>query len=130
MSIAQSFYTYLTASSTVDAIVADRIYPEVIPDAVSGRPALTYTQDSGEYIEHLAGRSDTRIAEFSVDCWGPTYLGVRDLAETVQSALIGVRGTFGAHTAESVRLTQDADGPYESDTGLYRVMLRFAVAYY
>lgn len=130
MSIAQSLYTWLTANSAIDALVDDRIYPQVIPQHEPARPAITYSQEDGSYIEHLAGRSDTRFAEFSIDCWAPTYLAVRNLAETVQTELIGVRGSFGGDTAESVRLVNDFDGPPDDEAGLYRVNLRFVIAYY
>ncbi len=130
MSIAQSFYTWLTANSAIGAIVSDRIYPQVIPQHEPARPAITYSQEGGEYIEHLAGRSETRLSEFSVDCWAPTYLASRNLAETLQTELVGVRGAFGSVTAESVRLVNDFDGPPDNDTGLYRVSLRFEIAYY
>ena len=130
MTIAQSLYTWLTANAAIEAVVADRIYPQVIPHAESARPCITFSQESGDYIEHLAGRSDTRMAEFSIDCWAPTYLAVRDLAETIHTELVGVRGSFGSHTAESVRLENDFDGPPDNDTGLYRVSLRFVIAYY
>lgn len=130
MSIAQSFYTWLTANSAVEALVSDRIYPQVIPQHESGRPAITYTQEQGLYIEVLDGRSDTRLSEFSVDCWAPTYLAARNLAETLQTELVGVRGAFGTVTAESVRLSNDFDGPYDDTSGLYRVSLRFEIAYY
>lgn len=130
MTIAQSFNTWLTANSAVEALVDDRIYPLVVPQRESSRPCITYNQESGDYIEHLAGRSDTRMSEFSIDCWAPTYLSARNLAETVNTELVGVRGSFGADTAESVRLTNDFDGPYDDDTGLYRVSLRFEIAYY
>jgi|GEM_PF-2715738 len=130
MTIAQSFYEYLTASSTIQAVVAERIYPHVIPQAELGRPALTYSQEFGDYIEHLAGRSETQMAEFEVNCWSNTYLAVRNLAAIVDTALTGYRGTFGTDTAESIRKTNDFDGGLENDTGLYRVVLRFSVAYY
>lgn len=130
MTIAQSFYTWLTANSAVEALVGDRIYPQVIPQHQVSHPCLTYSQEGAEYIEHLAGRSDTRLSEFSVECWAPQYLDARNLAETLQTELVGVRGSFGADTAESVRLLNDFDGPPDDDTGLYRVSLRFEIAYY
>lgn len=130
MTIAQSLYTYLTADSSIGAVVGDRIYPQIIPQAELGRPALTYFQESGEYIEHLAGRSDLRMAEFEINCWSPTYLAARNLAQVVDTALTGLRGAFGGDTAESIRKTNDFDGGYENDTGLYRVVLRFSIAYY
>lgn len=130
MSIAQSLYTWLTANSAIEAIVGDRIYPQVIPQHETARPAITYSQEGGVYMEHLAGRSDTRMSEFSIECWSPTYLAAKNLAETVQTELVGVRGSFGGDTAESVRLVNDFDGPPDNDTGLYRVSLRFEIAYY
>lgn len=128
--IAQSFYTYLSGNSAVTALVGTRVYPQVIPQPVVLRPAITYYQESGEYIEHLGGRSDLRMAEFEAHCWAPQYLDARNLAEVVDAELTGYRGTFGSHTAESIRKVNDFDVGPDNDTGLHRVILRFDIAYY
>ena len=44
MSIAQSFYTVLTANSAIDALVSNRIFPHQIPQEVTLRPCLTFDQ--------------------------------------------------------------------------------------
>ena len=128
--IAQSFYAYLSANSSITTLVSTRIFPGTIPEAITARPTITYYQESGEYFEHLAGRSDTKLAEFEVSCWDDTYLTARNVADTVDAQLTGLRGTFGSHTAESIRKVGDFDGGYETDTGLYRAILRFEIAYY
>lgn len=130
MSIAQSLYTWLTANSAIEAYVADRIYPHYIPQHSAARPCLTYSQEGGEKIRHLSGVSDTRISEFSIDAWSLSYLEAKNLAETVTTELDGVRGSFGSHTAEQVRLLNEFDVEPEPDTGLYRVSMRFEIVYY
>jgi hypothetical protein len=130
MTIAQSFYTYLTANSAVAALVSDRIYPHVIPQHEGTRPCITFEMQGDDDILHLAGRSETRIAEIAVDCWAPRYLDARNLADTVRTELVGVRGAFGADTSESIRITSDYDGPFDDDENLYRVMMRFEIYHY
>lgn len=128
--IAQSFYSYLSGNSTITNLVSTRIFPQTIPQIIDDRPAITYYQEAGDYIEHLAGRSNTKMAEFEVHCWSTSYLTARNVAETVDAQLTGYRGTFGSHTAESIRKTNDFDGGFETDTGLHRAILRFEIAYY
>ena len=130
MTIFQSTYTHMAANSAITALVSARIYPQQIPQRETNFPCLTFSQDSGNYIEHLSGRSETRLAEIIVDCWDKSALGAHNLAETVQTELVGFRGAFGADTAESIRLTNYFDVPPEPDTGLHRVTLRFEIAYY
>ena len=129
MTIASSLHTVLTGNAAVSALVANRVYAMVIPQHNDVFPALTYSQETGEFIEHLEGRSDTRLAEFSIDCWAKRYGETKTLAETVIAELVGFRGAFGANTAESVRLENDFDVPPEPDTELYRNSLRFVIAY-
>lgn len=130
MTIAASFNAYLTADSSIEALVGERIYPIIIPQAELGRPALTYSQESGSYLEQLDGNNDLRFAEFEINCWSTSYLQARTIAATVDSVFTGYRGTFGSHTVESIRKSSDYDVGLEDDTGLYRVTLRFTIAYY
>ena len=129
MSAATSLYSFLTGNANLEALVGERIYPVVIPPQVTARPVVTFSQESGDFIEHLAGRSDTRFAEFSVDCWGTSYESARAVSDVVETELVGYRGTFGAVNAESIRMENDFDVPPEPDTGLFRVSLRFVIAY-
>ena len=77
MSIAESFYTFITASTAIDAVISDRIYPHIISQAAlkaeleKDTPGafLTYSQEVGEWIDHLSGVSDTRRAEIQTDSW-------------------------------------------------------------
>lgn len=130
MSISTSLYTWLTSNSAISALVGSRVYPQVIPPAETGSPAITYAQENVENIYLLQGKSDLRIADFAIDCWHKQYVDARNLADTIHSELDQYRGTFGADTVESVRLTNDFEGPPDNDTGLYRVSLRFDIAYY
>lgn len=129
MSIASSLYSWLMTNAAITALVGTRVYPSVIPAHVTARPVLTYAQEAGSFIEHMAGRSNTRMSEFSLDCWSDRYSEARELADTVTIELVGTRGTFGADTAESIRLENDFDVPPEPETDLYRVSLRFEIAY-
>lgn len=128
--IAQSFYTYLTADAGIAAIAGERIYPHVIPQADLSRPAITFGQNGDRYLNHLNGRSDLREAEFEVNSFSTTYLAARNLADAVDTALTGFRGTFGSHTAEFIDKTSDFDAGFDDDTGLYQVTQIFMVAYY
>jgi len=128
MTIAQDFYTYVTANSAIDALVSDRIYPHVIPQHEGDRPCITFNVSGDDDILLISGgRSDTRIAEIEVNCWATRYLDARNLADTFRTELVGVRGSFGSSTAESVRIINDFDGPFDDDSNLYRVTLRFQI---
>ncbi len=134
MTIAESFYTWITADSSIDALVGDRIFPDVIPPSVTDRPALTWELEVDNEIELLDGTtSATNRAEFRVNAWAFSYKAAHDLADTVRTQWRAVSGTFGAHTAIRMRVPiRGNDGPgeeHEPNRRLYRVIMRLEIAY-
>ncbi len=133
MTISESFYTWLTADASVAALVGDRIYPQIIDPNEPTRPAITWEQALGEDIGILdGGQSDTRFAEFRVNCWAFTVKEAHDLADTLRTAWLAIDGTIGALQADRVSVEMIDDGPVdmtEPNRPLYRVILRLRIAY-
>ena len=108
---------YLAADSGVSALVAARIYPDVLPQGYSVRSggALTYTIIPGTHdhlINGLAGIGRNRI-EFAA--YASTRAGANLIAEAVRtSGLIGYTGAMGGMSIESVMFDL---GPYSRDEG-------------
>jgi hypothetical protein len=88
---------HLQADTAIAALVADRIYPETIPQG-SVIPAITYTVISGEPRNSLDGFT-SKLVNYRVqlDCWCAGYrdaaalaLLLRDRINTASTNLTGL----------------------------------------
>lgn len=134
MSIAESFYTYISGNSTITGVLAsaNAIFPESLPQNHSGFPAITYSVVGDSDISLLSGgRSDTHQASIQINIYDQSFKTVNDVATTIKSELIGYRGTLGSHTADYIRKEEAGEItlPPEPDTGLYGVRLTLNVTY-
>lgn len=125
--IVDSFYGFLAADAGVAAL-CQSIWPQTIPQN-AGMPAITYSLDDEQVDRLLDGPGDLRSALIDVSTWSPDHAQSHELADAVESALVGHRGTFGTKTAEHIRLERKFE-LFESDTRLYRVSQQFFIAYY
>ena len=98
---------YLAADAGVLALVAARIYPDVLPQGYTIRTggALTYTiidTSHDHMINGLAGIARSRV-EFAA--FASTRAGANIIAEAVRASdLQGYTGAMGGVSIESVRL--------------------------
>lgn len=109
-------YPYLVANAAVHALVADRIYPIVAPQART-LPLLVYKRISTDRVCCLAGESGVEMVRIQIDCQAETHLAAKALAAVVLTAMDGAT-TFDSYPDGQV------DG-YESDPELYIVSLDF-----
>lgn len=98
---------FLVADADVLALVASRVYPDVLPQGydVSTGGALTYTiidTTHDHLINGLAGIARSRV---EMTAWASTRLGANAIAEAVrESGLVGTTGMVGGVFFESVML--------------------------
>jgi len=106
--IGQAVRGYLAANAGVAALVANRIFPDVLPQGYTIKTggALTYTiidTVHDHLINGLAGIARSRI-EFAA--FASTRAGANLIAEAVRaSSLQGYTGAMGGVLIESVMLT-------------------------
>lgn len=86
--------THLLAQSAVAAIVADRGYPDVLPEKVQ-LPAYTYTIVSDDPQHHMDGLAGLSQARVQFDFYADTRREANLLDETVRIAISGQTGTMG-----------------------------------
>ena len=122
--------TFLDNNAAISALIGDRSSMDVIPPEQDIYPAVTFSLDNATDFEHLGGRSNTSIDEISLDVYGDVITEVLTVAETLRSEMVGFRGAFGGVTAESIRLRNMFSVDPEPDTGLHRISVRLAIAYY
>ena len=129
--IITAFHSHLSNDAGVAAI-AGGIFPHHIPQN-STFPAITYELDSDEDYQTLGGISGMSSALFDVNCWDLVLITAHQLADAVESALVNYRGDLGgispAVTVNHLRKDRGRFEFFETDTKLYRVSMRFFVAY-
>ena len=113
---------HLQADATIVALVADRIFPQIVPEG-EAMPALTYTLAFGAPQNSLDGfTSDTTRYVVQLDCWGLTHEARMNLA-------IAVRNRLGT-TASTIKQIVVTEFPifddYEPDTKRFRRAIQIA----
>ncbi|MGF7161285.1 hypothetical protein FHS85_002920 [Rhodoligotrophos appendicifer] len=122
---------HLLTSSALAALVSDRVFPVVRPQAWL-RPAIVITKISGLPDYTNDGPSGLASSRYQVDCWADTYAAATDVSRAVKAALSGmdVQGGDGGTPERMWRLrggfVEGERESAESDTGgslLFRVSL-------
>lgn len=125
--IVDSFRTFLVAQTGV-ASLCPQMFPLTIP-ASAKPPAITFSVDSDERDQLLDDSGSLRRALIECSSWHTDHYMSHQIADAIESALVGHRGAFGSVTAEHIRLERRLE-IFESDTGLYRVSQQFLIAYH
>jgi len=103
MDIEQCLKYYLDASTGIHDIIADRIYPEVLPQNPT-LPALTFMAISG--LEHHD--IDVAFPHYQLSGWASTRAGAREIGDEIVSAFKRKKGAMGG--TSGVRIIQAVIG--------------------
>lgn len=133
MKIHEALRTHLANDTGVAAVAAARIYAGLPPQTAANQ-AVQPT-----IIFRLASRSDERgaggiilkSAQYTVLCVATDYDTSHSLADAVEAALEGFRGTMGGVGGVDVRacrIVSQLDEP-DADLNLYGVTLNFSITY-
>lgn len=122
MTVLEAIRARLVADATVQSLVENRIYPQVIPQG-SLMPAVVLSVIDERPINSLTGDPSTRLkrARLQVDCYAETYLEAHDVFDAVDNVISSLSDPeLSAHR----ELSEDL---YEDETQLYRVSSDFIV---
>lgn len=125
MAIEAALYTRLTTHSGTAALVATRVYPNVLPQAGT-RPAVTYRRISGTREHAMGSDPGNVLSRFQVDCWADSYTGMIALWTQVFSALSRYRATVGSEVIDDIYAGAPMD-LYEDEKNLHRRMTDFMI---
>lgn len=123
----------LVNDAGVSALVASRVYPQVLPQGAS-LPAITF-EVAGGYAEHGSGADDMERPTLRVNVWDIDksdgthfgYAGIRALGDAVKSAINRLADvTIDGFAIDSTFCDLDVDD-YEPDTRIHRRILEFEV---
>lgn len=122
MTTLETIRARLAADATVEELVEDRIYPQVLPQG-STMPAIALTVIDEMPINALTGDPATRLkrARVQVDCYAETYLKAHDVAMAVDNVISALSDPDLSAYRES------SEDLYDDETQLYRVSSDFLV---
>ncbi|HEY3363956.1 MAG TPA: DUF3168 domain-containing protein [Symbiobacteriaceae bacterium] len=113
----EALYTYLTGYPGLKSLVADRIYPLVMPEAGT-LPAITFSQISGEHEYAHDGPAGLVHKRFQISCWAMTYLSAKSVSNQVKAALSGYVGLMGDLYIQA-SFVEDQPDLYDGETRVY-----------
>ncbi len=99
MSAESTLYSLLSGNAGVTALVASRIYPDLVPEEKTP-PYIGYEQTGSEPVTDIAGTILARIPRFTIACWATTRIGAEAIADAVSSALANTDFTYLARNVE------------------------------
>ncbi len=124
--------TRLSEHSGVVSLVADRVYPVVLPQSPT-YPCVTYRRTGsdrshGPHADHGYARVDIEVVIYD-----NTYTGVKTIAEQVRLALSRYGSSeagsdIGGVTVYDIYMERDQDA-YDPDLDIYQVQNTFTVHY-
>lgn len=119
MSLEVELVTYLGQEASIVAIIADRVYPLVLPQEPT-LPAIAYQRISNR-VERSQGGISAINPRMRLNCWDRTYDGAIALEEVLIAALDS--RPFGPAGAKSIYDSGLDDR--DPDTGLFRRIVEF-----
>lgn len=114
-------YSLLSADPGVSGLVADRIFPEVLPQEPT-LPAVVYTVVDDVPVHSLQGcTAGTSNARVQIDTYAKTYVTAQTVAEAIAAALQSYVGP------DATAMLLSRRDEYEDDPAEYRVSLDFSM---
>lgn len=115
MSAEQTTYAALSAYMGSPSPVADRIYPDVIPQDVD-IPAIAYRRSATDPVMGLNGFKNAARVQITIESWGRTRAEAELIANAVQSAML-----------QDNHVPGEREGVYDEDTRTFAVLQGFDV---
>lgn len=127
-----ALFSYLTADSSIAALVGTRVYPVKAPEDET-RALIVYSRISGIGDHTLRGVGGLARPRLQIDCWAPTPDVAAQLARLVKARLDGFRGAIGTGDSPSVSVAvrgmflADERDDYDDVAKQYRTSLDFMI---
>ncbi len=126
MTVEADLYSRLTGFAGLAALVGNRVYPQMIPQAVT-MPAISYQRVSTIRTSVMRNDIDIVRSRFQVDVWAKDFDEGEAITAQVLAALQRYRGT-GTVEILAVFSLEEID-LYEPETEIYHQALDFEINY-
>ena len=128
MLVGKAIYSILSDNAAVDALISDRIYPNVAKQT-SAFPFVIYQVTGDSPTDTKDGVSPLDENAILVMCYSQTYTQASDLADKVRIALDRVDGTYEGVELQGIQYlsyNEDFDVK-DDDDGVYVKSLNFRI---
>lgn len=126
MTPATIIYTLLKDSSTVGALIDNRIYPSVIP-ADTPYPSVTYSELTQQFDDTKDGPIPTGVHDFDVDIYAKNYASIQAISTAIKSVLSWYTGTVNTVNVERIMFIDQSDLPYEEEKELFHAVQQYSI---
>lgn len=119
MTIEVALQQYLRAQPAVAALIANRLYPLLLPQPPVGWPSVTYSCIS-RYPERDLSGVIYFTSRFQFSCWSERYGEAKVTAQAIRQALEGYTGPLGEFRVLGATMANEIDLG-QPDSGLHHV---------
>lgn len=127
----EALFTYLSNEPAITARVADRIFPDRLPEKVT-LPAISFHRVDARriYTHDPFEEADPWVtAREQFDCWGRDPLEAMEVGQAVLATLSGFSGPLSGELSVGSSFVVDEVDLYEADTGWYRRVVDVSISY-
>jgi len=129
MNIAPAIYQILRNTAAITTIVADRIYPDILPQE-EGYPALVHYTESKDSLAYTGGTVDTYKINVQIDIYFEVYANGKSLADSIRAALDKYTGTIGGVNIKSCYFSSETNNNFIEETKTYLITQSFLFTTY
>lgn len=130
-SMEQALFALLTGNAAVNAAVAGRVYPIVMPDDPT-LPCITYQRTSAVRQHHMEGRGNLTNGEYTIDVWAyqePSGMAeISDISAKIRACMDGLRASLSGVDVQAILSLNETD-IYESEVKVFRRTMRFRIIF-
>ena len=125
MTLGQYLRLLLTSDAGVAALVAERVYTEVLPQGPTV-PAVVFTEVAGDEDLALDGPTSTSTRRVQIDSWARTRAEATALGLAVKMVLAGHAGAAAGLEVQGTFLLAER-WDFDAETSLYRTSQDFEI---
>ena len=128
MSFESSLFTYLSAQTSLTALVSTRIYPVIMPQSTT-MPAISYEKISHHrFSGAVNGQYGLCSPIYEFQIMATTYASVQAIATVMRSIFKNFSGTMGDIEVQLAKIISDDVG-FDEKTNIYYSQIEFEFYY-
>lgn len=124
--IREAIRAFVLADPKITALIGNRLYSIVVPEAETQYPAVAYQVVSAIGSHHKSGATGFRDTRFQFSVIAARHSEAVAVVETLRACLDGFRGDMNGVYVHQIRADTETD-MYEQAAGLYVVTIDFIV---
>lgn len=120
MDAGKVIYSLLSASTDLQAIVGQKIFPVVIPEK-TGMPAMVYALEGNQPTQIKQAASPIDVLTYSITIFVDDFAEAQAAMDAVRAALDQQSGTIAGAEIDNITFQGEADEPYDFEKQFFVV---------